>query len=189
MTTPTLSDADLQRLILNEVGDVDPITADLLQPYLTNADVTSRPGLCATQIGDYWTQYAWLGADAPFQRDLYVKRHLIDVVLGRLQDLIQESDEGVAVQYGGRVATLFRMRDSVSADLKSYQSGTAPPTGLHARSAQVGPITHTQPWYPPPGMPDANDPAFSGSPYRRFGWRWRCPVAKPRRNGMGASPW
>jgi hypothetical protein len=173
VTVPVLSDADLQRLILNEVGDVDPLTGDLLEPYLTTQDVTTRPGLLASQIGDYWQQFAWLGVSAPFQRDLYVKRHLIDVALGRLQDLVQESEQPIAVQYGGRVATLFRMRDSVSADLMTYESGMAPPSGLLARTAQVGLITRQAPWSPPPpGYPDANHPAFSGSPYERFGWRW-----------------
>jgi hypothetical protein len=171
MTTPALSDADLQRLILNEVGDVDPASGDLLPPYLTNQDVLDNPGLCATQIGDYWTQFAFLGAEAPFQRDCYVKQHLIDVVIGKLQNLVQESDQDVAVQYGGRLQTLFRMRDAVTADIANFQSGSAP-GGTLARTVQIGPLLYTQPWYPPPGMPDANDPAFSGSPYRRFGWRW-----------------
>ena len=171
MTQPFPDEATRQRLILNEVGDVDPVKGDLLVPYLTNQDVLATPGLCATQIADYWAQYAWLGVEAPFQQDAYVKRHLIDVVIGKLQDLVQQSDPDAAVQYSGRIATLFRMREAVVSDLAVWQSGSAP-TGELARTGVVSPITRTASWMPPPNAPDANDPAFSGSPYRRWSWRW-----------------
>lgn len=164
-----ISDIDQQIALVQSVGDVDPANGDPVSP--TAQGVT---GIVMANINRLWLKYA--DKATPTLRDLYIQMEAQDLVIARLESLVDISTNNgqISVKLSQRVAARRAQRDAIWQAIIRTE-------GLVAKSAtiQLGAIAITSPIaVPQPGdrsspsfYRDANDPRFSGSPYwgtRRF---------------------
>jgi len=168
-----LSDVDRQLVLIQAVGDIDPANGDPVSP--TTQGVT---GIVFANIGILWQKYASLGATNPDLRDLFVMRDAHDLVIGRLESLVDIATNNgqINLRLSQRARIHREQRDAISADIKAAVTFNA-----HNVTPQIGSIAISSPIAVPlPGdrpitsfYPDANDPTYLGSPY------WRRRVNRP----------
>ncbi|GAC1326400.1 MAG: hypothetical protein NVSMB2_25500 [Chloroflexota bacterium] len=157
-----LADVDTQTLIIRRVGDIDPITGDPLE-----YGVTSIAGVIGSSMTLLWSAHADKAQIAPRLRELYVERDAFDLVIAQLGALVDVTIEGETQHLSQRVDRLAKRRYQIEQEITALQK-----LALARRSGVLGPITTTAPESPPvlqpiyPWGPDANDGAYSGSPYR-----------------------
>jgi hypothetical protein len=163
-----LSDVDAQLLVVRQVGDIDPVTCDPVDPAMSGVT-----GLVMQSIGALWVNYADRAMIHPRLRDLHVKIAAQEIVIGRLEALVSFSgvNGGISVSLSNRVKARQEQLDKWHRELKVIESQF-----FGASGAAVGQISQTAPIMPPvPGetsspntwATDANDPSYNGSPYWR----------------------
>jgi hypothetical protein len=158
----TLSDADAQTLILAKVGDIDPVTGDPLQGGL-NRDA----GVVGAYIPLLWSSHADKTQVSPRLRELYVERDSYDLILGTLSALVDHTFAGETIHLSQRVGTIKARRFNTQLEINQLQKFArgrrAPAVGQILTVEPVSPPT--SPPAPTPFGPDANSPAYAGSPY------------------------
>lgn len=150
------SDADIQALIILEVGD--EIT-------------TAWPsGVLTANIAAMWASFADKALIAPRLQELYTKRRAIDTVLGivRSQVTFNIANDHSRNQ-SDKAKTLLSMRGEVQADITAVEK-----QARSARGGVAGVITTVAP-ITPAFPPDANNPTYQGSPYSPPRGRSRIP--------------
>jgi hypothetical protein len=160
-----LSDVDRQLLLIQSVGDIDPANGDPVSPTTLGST-----GIVFQNIGRLWLKYARKATIDPDLRDLYVMRDAHDMVIGRLEALVDIATNNgqIDIRLSQRVKAHSDQRDALTADIlrkESLQFGGAPQT---ARIAVSSPISPPLPGERPSTSvfgPDGNDPRYSGSPY------------------------
>lgn len=150
------SDADIQALIILEVGD----------------EVTAAwpTGVLFTNIATMWDSFADKALVAPRLQELYTKRRAIDAVLGivRGQVTFNIANDHSRNQ-SDKAKTLLSMRQEAQAEIVRLEAqARSNRGGVAGVITTVAPITPTNP-------PDANDPAYQGSPYSGPRGRGRIP--------------
>ncbi len=147
----TVAAADVQNLILLEVGD-------------TAGKDLSR------NMSTIWDSFSDKAQIAPRLQELYVKRRCIDIALGAIRNAVDETTEGTSVRNEQRVVTLIDMRVETEAEI-----GVVEERAGANRPPLVGTITKVQPQSPPTGLPplgppDGDDPRYSGTVYAPRAW-------------------
>jgi hypothetical protein len=136
----TVNAQDIKRIVLDEVGDWP-------DRYLED------------RLDAAWDSYSDKAYTEPRLQELYTKRRLIDLALGRVRNQVDTSvtaDEGAKLAQ--LTANLRAMRLETQAEIAAIENGTGLPRG--------GLLTATVPIPPPdPNMVDANAILYSGSPY------------------------
>jgi hypothetical protein len=125
---------------------------------------------------------AWMDAYAdkepvPRLRYLYVKRHAVAALMGGAWSQVSFEESGVLREnLSDRIKGLQTLKAEIDADIKLTEAAAR-----GQRAGASGPLTQTAPVTAangraqatkPLGSPDANDPAITGSPYRRP-WPYR----------------
>lgn len=147
--------AEVQDLILLEVGDIDPTSGD---PGI---------GVLRLHINALWDRYSDKALIAPRLQELYVKRAALELVLAVLSARVDftEGPTGLSVKQSQQVADRRAQLAAVQAEIARVER-----QALTTRGPAVGALTTTAPVtppVPPPGpLLDANDPGYGGSPYR-----------------------
>jgi hypothetical protein len=142
------TDADIQSLIILEVGD--EVT-------------TAWPiGVLFANIATMWASFADKAQIAPRLQELYTKRRAIDAVLGIVRGQVTYNiANDHSRNQSDKAKTLLSMRKETKDEIVRVE--------MQARSNRpgvAGQITTTAPISPPVvGGVDANDPRFQGSPY------------------------
>lgn len=161
-----LTDLDAQLLAVYQVGDIDPVTGDPVQP----TDLGGN-GLIVINIGRLWDLYADKALFAPRLRDLYVRVAAQDICIARLESLVSFSgvNGAISVSLGQRVQARQRQREAWAKEIIDIERNQT-----YATESLMGQISTIVPITPPtPGSrsstnpfgPDANGPEYSGSPY------------------------
>lgn len=150
------SDTDIQALIILEVGD----------------EVTTAwpSGVLTANIVAMWESYADKALIAPRLQELYTKRRAIDAVLGIVRNQVTFNiANDHSRNQSDKAKTLLSMRGEVQADIKQIETqARSGRPGVAGQITTTAPITPTYP-------PDANDPAYQGSPYSGPRGRSRIP--------------
>lgn len=129
------TEADVQQLILNEVGGQIPDTEIILD---------------VAQVAVYWNEFAQFSASFELRR-AYTKLRSIQHLLGQLRTFVNASIGDVNPQLGNRLSNLEAMfraaQDEVQFWLKFYQSNRKPVLGKNKAKApyEVNPICHPDP--------------------------------------------
>lgn len=142
------SDADIQALIILEVGD----------------EVTPAwpSGVLAANIALMWASFTDKAQISARLQELYTKRRAIDSVLGivRKQVTFNIANDHSRNQ-SDKAKTLLSMRKETQDEIVRLET-----QARANRPGVAGQITTTAPISPPiVGGVDANDPRFQGSPY------------------------
>lgn len=162
-----LTAAQVQALIIAQVGDIDPAT---MHPPVFTPPAAS-PGIIATNMAVLWERWASLDVVAPGLRELVVKRGAIELVIATLRDRavdIGQPGTGLVVKEWERVQTLQEQLKEVNAQIKTLmQASTGRAKGASEVLPNQWPIpAPVIPEPVAPGGPDANDTRYTGSPYR-----------------------
>lgn len=143
-----LSDAQLQTLLVLEVGD----TAD---------------GLLAQNVSLLWERYADKALVYPGLQAQYVKRSLIDLALGVARSQVDYDVHNQFAAKGSQEGVrLTQMRQEAQSEINRLERQARAMPG-----AVVGQLTATAPQSAPstaptyPNGPEANDERYAGSPY------------------------
>ncbi len=148
----TIAATDIQSLIIDEVGD----TAD---------------GYLAARIATVWASYADKAGTAPRLQELYSKKRLANLLIGRLREQVDFAIQGdLSRKQSQKVTTLQAMVAQTQVEIDKVERQS-----IAQRPILTAPITITSPEGPPvPGVIspydeviDASDPRYSGDPYRR----------------------
>lgn len=144
----TVSDAQIQSLLILEVGD----------------EVTSAfpGGMLATNIAMAWASYADKALIAPRLQELYTKRRCIDLVLGVVRGQVTYQIANDHTFNGSdKAKTLLNLRQECQTEIAAIEA-----RARGNRGGASGMLTATAPVSPPDNQPpDANDSRYSGSPY------------------------
>jgi hypothetical protein len=161
VTAPFTTVAEAQQLIVRRVGDIDPATGDLID-WSRAAD-----GVIAQNMEALWNSHADK-AFIPRLREAYVERDAFSLVIAVLGQLVDQSVESVSIKLGDRVVHLMERRDKLQTEIDTLFAASS-----KQRIPVAGPLLTTAPISAPdfrpvnPYGPDANDPSYGGSPYRR----------------------
>ena len=172
---------DSQLLLIQQVGDIDPITADPILPITAGSS-----GIVMQNAERLWSSHALRISLHPFLGPeifgYYFKRSAVQLIIGVLESRVDFSAVGTAlsVKLNQRIAARMMQSERFTAEiirLEAKLMGIAAPA--------VGLITRIEPITPPqpgdissplsavgdnsPWVLDANDPAILGSPYWRSG--------------------
>ena len=152
-----------QLLIIGLVGDLDPATGDL--------PITPSDGVVMQHIAALWDRHADKAVFSPALRAAYVERDACELILTVLAPEVDTSPPiGGSVRLSQRITTYQARYARAQAELERLESLTPGVAGSTVSTGVpvVGLITAVNPIGPPPwGTPDANDPGYGGSPYRR----------------------
>jgi hypothetical protein len=152
---PTLTDR--QQLLIDLVGDLDPVTGDL--------PLVPGDGIVHQRMADLWARYADKALFSPRLRELYVVRDACDLLLSIVTPEVTVSAQGSNVALSDRVRNLAARRKDAQDEIIRIELG---PDGGASRAPSIGPLVNVVPIPPPwPGAPDANSQRYSGSPYLR----------------------
>lgn len=154
----TLSAADYQRLVLFQVGDIDPATGD--PPATEEQGVLIANGL----IPLLWEQHADKAAiGGAGLRFLYVKRDAQDVCLSYAARLVA-FNEGLSGESIQRQQEFDHRKAELDLTVKEIEKRE---TFLveQGRTVRAGVIVRQQMRPPPPGHRDALGPRVVGDPY------------------------
>lgn len=161
----SLSDSQVQALVIAKVGDIDPTTL---------APTTANTGVLAVNVPTLWAYYADKAATAPRLQALYTERDAIKLVLAKLRMLVdfntgqalqmKQSQKAAALQAAlteieGEIALVERQASA------ARRAGGA--TGVLTRTAPIPPPTSAPatPYDAPSPYLDPNDSRYGGSPY------------------------
>ena len=117
-----------------------------------------------------WDSYADKAVLFPRLQYLYTKRQAVDWLRGGRWQEVTFAQGGVQRSASDRFAHLSAMYDALTGEITVLLS-----SAQMAQGAVAGQIAAREPVTPCwPGQRDANDPLYSGSPYRRwpFIWPW-----------------
>lgn len=152
----------VQNLIINKVGDIDPVTYD---------PTTAPTGVLATMVPGLWDYYAMEGTGWPRIQALFVERDAIKLVLARIRVKVDvNTGQSIQLRLGQQAQELEKMLDRVEKELAAEQ--------VRARRSGVAiivDIAQVAPQLPPQRRRfpiDPNDPYYTGSPY--------FPIEEPR---------
>jgi hypothetical protein len=122
--TPTApTDADLQRLIVLEVGDADDKRL-------------------SRNISLLWSLYTNAGSQT--MQYLLARRHAIQMVMGAVRELIDINAAGeVNVSWSQRIGNLKVMLDATQAEIDAIASGGGVGGNTGAGTLELGPVTET----------------------------------------------
>jgi hypothetical protein len=157
--------ADVQRLIVLKVGDVDPATGD---PPLAGG-----AGMIASNITTLWAARADKAYAAPRLQELYVQRDALELVIGILRHYVDitQGDPALSAKQSQRAVVAQQQRDAIQAEIEVVERRAIASTG--GAGVALGPITTTAPVAPADDAsrpltltPDPNDPVYGGTPYR-----------------------
>ena len=161
-----LSDVDRQLVLIQAVGDIDPANGDPVSP--TTQGTT---GIVFANIGRLWLKYADKANISPDLRDLYVMRDAHDMVIGRLESLVDivTNNGQINLRLSQRAQVHRQQREALTQDIARFESylsrNVAPQIGTIAISSPISaPLPGELPTRSLYG-PDANDPRYTGSPY------------------------
>lgn len=140
--------ADIQALIIAEVGD-------------------TPTGTLATLMPTIWASYADKALVSPRLQELYAKRRAIDLVLGGLRGAVDITIDGLAKRNHQQVDTLIAMRKTTEDDIVAVEQRSR---GM--RGAALQPLINTEIETPPTGPRpfgplSGNSPELGGDPYYR----------------------
>lgn len=166
-----LADVELQILIAQKVGDVDPTTGDPVAPTRQGAT-----GVVMGTIATLWARHADKLPLSPELRDLYVQLDAIDLVIGVLERQVNividgQDNHTIRLNLSDRLKTKQNQRKAVTDRMDAVLASVG------AGSGSVRPLTTTEIIEPPTfgstpfpnGRLDANSEVYRGSPYwRRF---------------------
>jgi len=142
------TDADIQALIILEVGD----------------EVTAAwpTGVLFANIAAMWASYADKAQISARLQELYTKRRAIDAVLGIVRGQVTYNiANDHSRNQSDKAKTLLSMRKEAQDEITRLEA-----QARSNRAGVAGQITTQAPISPPlVGGVDANDPAFQGSPY------------------------
>lgn len=157
--------ADVQRMIVLEVGDLDPATGD--------PPVAGGAGMIASNISTIWATYADKALLAPRLQELYTKRRALEMLMGtilRHQVAVSQGDPTLSVRQDQRFLGAQKQYDNVQAEIDKVENMVA-----KTRGGAVGPITQQEPVTPQDARdrlnqqdllyPDPGAPWYSGSGY------------------------
>lgn len=154
-----VDEAQAKALIIATVGDVDPATG---QP-----PTVPGSGILAVNIDVLWDSYAAMETVATGLQRLMVERHAYRLVLGvirRQVDLKAGSASLARSQQAKAILEALATLDQQILALQQSYSGGVAASGAILRTAPVMPCDAA---LAPCGL-DANDPRYTGSPYRPF---------------------
>lgn len=133
-------------------------------------------GVVAANIDAYTAAYADK-EPVPRLRYLHVKRHAVQALMGGAWSQVSYEESGILREnLSDRLKGLQAMKAEIDAEIKLTEA-----TARGRRTGVSGPLVQTAPVTgadgrdqarQPIGPPDANDPAITGSPYRRP-WPYR----------------
>jgi len=150
------SDADIQGLIILEVGD----------------EVTAAwpTGVLTANIATMWASFADKALVSPRLQELYTKRRAIDAVLGIVRNQVTFNiANDHSRNQSDKAKTLLSMRKDTQDEIARLETqARSGRPGVAGQITTTAPITPTYP-------PDANDPAYQGSPYLPPRGRSRIP--------------
>lgn len=144
--TETISAAQLQALIIKEVGDTDT-------------------GPVGTDISTLWDLYHEMALIAPRLQYLYTKRHAIDIMMGQLREVTTFENDRVKIYNWEQQKTLQYMREQTQSEIDDRESKAS-----KIRTPQVGQLETVTPISPNDDpatsfMPDASNRKYRGDPY------------------------
>lgn len=172
----TISNIDLQLLLIQQVGDVDPYTADPILPITAGSS-----GIVLTNAGRIWDMYSpFLGLNpflGPQIFGYYFKQAAVQLIIGVLESRVDFSAVNQAIN--------IRLNQRIQARMMQLTAFAKEIVRLEARLIAngvpvVGLIRRIEPIMPPqPGdtssplaevggntlVLDANDARIQGSPY------------------------
>lgn len=162
---------DRQLLLIQQIGDVDPVTAEPILPVTPGSS-----GIVIQNAERLWNANVerltlpFLGQQL---FDYYFKRDAVALIIGVLESRVDFSAVGTAMS--------VKLNQRIQARVMQSERYKAEIVRLEARLAQlvpplVGALTSIEPITPPlPGSnssptgetftPDASDPRYQGSPY------------------------
>jgi hypothetical protein len=158
--------ADVQRLIVLRVGDIDPSTGD--------PPVQGGAGLIASNMPILWSLRADKATIGPRLQELYVQRDALDLIVARLREQvdINTGDPVLGVKLSQKVLMAVEQRKATQDEIDRIERRVA--GGETARVGQLvttAPVTPrdvlSRPW---PIIPDPNSPEYSGEPFSRLRW-------------------
>lgn len=143
-----VTDADIQALIILEVGD--------------EATAAAPGGILAANIATIWASYADKAQIAPRLQELYGKRRCIDLVLGVVRGQVDfEIFQDHRRNQSQKAKALEAMRADCQAEIAVIEK-----KARTKRPGVAGLITTVTPLSPPStSSPNANDPRYKGDPY------------------------
>lgn len=168
-----ITDLDLQLLLIQRVGDVDPDSGDPISPMRPNGN-----GIVLQNSERLWNLYsAYIGVHPTLGQRLfsaYFMRAATELVIGVLESRVDFSAVGTAmrVSLNQRRARAERFVDTLSERIDhiecQLQALAIPLSGVLAAQTP-SPLTGVlaSPW-----RPDANSQRYSGSPYYGYWNRW-----------------
>lgn len=104
----TLSDTDAQMLILRTVGDIDPATGEQLE-----FGAPTIAGWVGQSIGLLWAKHADKEALFPGGQELYVTRDCYDMLIARLNPLVDIMMNRDSQKLSQRPDRLITQRDAI----------------------------------------------------------------------------
>jgi hypothetical protein len=183
----TISDLDNALLLVQRVGDVDPLTADPVWPF-----TPGKNGIVMLNAERLYNKYVNRKALQPAALGSEIFDHLFmiaatQLIIGVVANRVTFSAVGTSVrlQLTDRIkayqANLLDFRQSLAELYKQLGAWTQPAIGLITRIEPITPPLPGQlssPLASIPGAPfnpfilDANDPTLTGSPYLSIWRRW-----------------
>jgi hypothetical protein len=153
--------ADVQRLIVLRVGDIDPATGD--------PPVQGGAGLIASNMPILWANRGDKATVGPRLQELYVQRDALDLIVARLREQtdINTGDPVLGVKLSQKATMALEQRKATQEEIDRIERRVAGGTG-----AKVGQLVTTAPVTPQdvlnrpwPIIPDPNSPEYSGEPF------------------------
>lgn len=154
----------LQQLIVDLVGDIDPVTGDV--------PAVPGDGIIHYHMAELWERYADKAAMSARLRELYVQRDACDLVLSVVAPEVNMSAPGASISLSSRASTYLARRNACQQEIERVESNAgliAAETGVQTGRPVMVMISSVEPISPPsifPGAPNANDPRYTGSPYQ-----------------------
>lgn len=129
---------------------------------LLPAEVGDPDGTVAAELDNLFTKHDDQPTD--YLIYLYAKRDALFLLMGGRREEVSYNETGILQEsLSDKAKAISGMYDKAVAEIATEEGQRRSTQG-----AAVGAIATTAPTSPPDGHFDANDPAFSGSPYRRF---------------------
>lgn len=161
----TITAADVQRLIVLKVGDLDPATGD--------PPIVGGAGMIASNISTIWATRADKALIAPRLQELYSQRDALDMIIGtilRHQVDITQGDPSLSVRQNQRVVAAQQQRKDLQTEIDKIETlAQAARGGAVGQITQQEPVTVADAWNQEMSesllSPDPGAPRYSGSPF------------------------
>lgn len=143
----TVSDANIQTLIILEVGDTDS-------------------GVLAANMSLIWSSYADKAQTGPRLQELYSKRRAIDIVVGATRKQVDFMTPTLEVKQSQELDRLADLREETETEIERIEKKLRGNRGISlAQLTTTAPESVPTSWPLLTGVPDANSEALRGDPY------------------------